>query len=76
MAASAKLPPHALRLKAYAELEAYVRAFAAGHLHLLILFGPPGVGKSRCVRQALHPRVGWISGQATPLGIYLEAGPR
>ena len=73
MASSAKLPPHALRLKAYAELEAFVRAFAAGHLHLLMLFGPPGVGKSRCVRQALPPRVGWISGQATPLGIYLEA---
>src|SRR6516165_5775348 len=73
MAVSAKLPPHALRLQTYAELEAYVRAFAAGHLHLLMLFGPPGVGKSRCVRQALHPRVGWISGQATPLGIYLEA---
>jgi hypothetical protein len=54
-------------------LEAYVRAFAAGHLHLLMLFGPPGVGKSRCVRQALPPRVGWISGQVTPLGIYLEA---
>ena len=73
MAVSAKLPPHAFRLKTYADLEAYIRAFAAGHLHLLLLFGPPGVGKSRCVRQALHPRVGWISGQATPLGIYLQA---
>src|SRR5215831_11602260 len=73
MAASPKPPPHALRLSTYAELEAYVRAFAAGHLHLLMLFGPPGVGKSRAVRQALDPQVGWISGQATPLGIYLEA---
>jgi hypothetical protein len=73
MAASVKLPPHALRLARYAELEAYVRAFAAGHLHLLMLFGPPGVGKSRCVRQALNRGVGWISGQATPLGIFLEA---
>jgi hypothetical protein len=73
MAASVKLPPHALRLAGYAELEAYVRAFAAGHLHLLMLFGPPGVGKSRCVRQSLNRGVGWISGQATPLGIYLEA---
>src|SRR5215470_3369971 len=73
MAASAKLPPHALRLASYAELEAYVHAFAAGHLHLLMLFGPPGVGKSRHFRQALDQRVGWISGQATPLGIYLEA---
>jgi hypothetical protein len=73
MAASAKLPPHALRLSTYAELERYVRAFAAGHLHLLMLFGPPGVGKSRCVRQALDRPACWISGQATPLGIYLEA---
>ena len=73
MTASVKLPPHALGLKTYAELESYVRAFAAGHLHLLMLFGPPGVGKSRCVRQALDRRACWISGQATPLGIYLEA---
>ena len=73
MAASAKMPPHAIHLATYAELDAYVRAFAVGHLNLLMLFGPPGVGKSRCVRQALDHRVGWISGQATPLGIYLEA---
>jgi hypothetical protein len=73
MARSPKPPPHALRLSTYAELEAYVRAFAAGHLHLLMLFGPPGVGKSRAVRQALDGNVRWISGQATPLGIYLEA---
>ena len=66
MAKSAKAPPQALRLTGYAELEAYVRAFAAGHLHLLMLFGPPGVGKSRAVQQALDPQVGWISGQATP----------
>src|SRR5262245_40143932 len=73
MAASPKPPPHALHLSTYAELQAYVRAFAEGHLHLLMLFGPPGVGKSRAVRQALDSPVGWISGQATPLGIYLEA---
>jgi hypothetical protein len=73
MAASAKMPPHAIRLCTYAELDAYVRAFAAGHLHLLLLFGPPGVGKSRCLRQALDRRAGWLSGQTTPLGIYLGA---
>jgi hypothetical protein len=73
MAKSSKVPPHALRLSSYGELEAYIRAFAAGHLHLLLLFGPPGVGKSRAVRQALDSHVGWISGQATPLGIYLQA---
>ena len=73
MARSPKPPPHALRLSTYAELEAYIRAFAAGHLQLLMLFGPPGVGKSRAVRRALDANVRWISGQATPLGIYLEA---
>src|SRR5262249_48395026 len=42
-------------------------------LNLLLLFGPPGVGKSRAVCGALDPAVGWLSGQATPLGIYLQA---
>jgi hypothetical protein len=73
MASSRTLPPHAVRVPTYVELEQYVRAFAAGHLHLLMLFGPPGVGKSRCVRRALDERVCWINGQATPLGIYLQA---
>src|SRR5260370_38051558 len=73
MASSRRLPPHAVRVPTYVALEQYVRAFAAGHLNLLMLFGPPGVGKSRCVRQALDHHVGWISGQATPLGIYLQA---
>jgi hypothetical protein len=73
MASSHRLPSHAVCVPTYVELEQYVRAFAAGHLHLLLLFGPPGVGKSRSVRQALDKQVCWISGQATPLGIYLEA---
>jgi hypothetical protein len=73
MAPSNRLPPHAVRVLTYAALEQYVRAFAAGHLNLLLLFGPPGVGKSRCVRQALGSQVCWLSGQATPLGIYLQA---
>src|SRR5262249_35121621 len=73
MAPRRTLPCHAVRVPTYAELEHYVRAWAVGHLHLLMLFGPPGVGKSRCVRQALDRPACWISGQATPLGIYLEA---
>ena len=70
----AKSPPsHAVRLTTFAELEPYVRAFGAGHLNLLMIFGPPGVGKSRSVRQALGSQVCWIGGQATPFGIYLQA---
>jgi hypothetical protein len=67
------LPSHALRVPTYAELERYVAAFAKGHLNLLLIIGPPGVGKSRCVRQALAGPVAWIGGQASPLGIYMQA---
>src|SRR6266849_3537944 len=73
MAKPPNLPSHAVRLASFAELEPYVRAFGAGHLNLLMIFGPPGVGKSRSVRQALGSQVCWIGGQATPFGIYLHA---
>ena len=73
MTKSQSLPTHALRLTTYSELEQYVRAFAAGHLNLLMIFGPPGVGKSRSVRQAIGNQACWIGGQATPFGIYLQA---
>jgi hypothetical protein len=72
MPRSKRLPPHALHLPTYAELEKYVAAFAQGHLNLLLIVGPPGVGKSRAVRQALTGPVGWIGGQASPLGIYMQ----
>jgi hypothetical protein len=73
MAKPSSRPAHAVHVASFAELEQYVRAFAAGHLNLLMIFGPPGVGKSRCVRQALGGQVCWINGQATPFGIYLKA---
>ncbi len=73
MARSKSLPQHALQVPTYAELEQYVAAFAQGHLNLLMIVGPPGVGKSRCVRQAMTGPVGWIGGQASALGIYIQA---
>lgn len=73
MARSKSLPHHALRIATYVELEQYADAFAKGHLNLLIIVGPPGVGKSRAVRQAITGPVGWIGGQASPLGIYMQA---
>ena len=73
MAKSQSLPPHAVCVATFTELEQYVRAFADGHLNLMMIFGPPGVGKSRCVHQALGGQVCWIGGQATPFGIYLKA---
>src|SRR5258708_16988088 len=73
MAKLSSLPYHGVHVASYAEVEQYVRAFAAGHLNLLMIFGRPGVGKSRSVRQALGTQVCWIGGQATPFGIYLQA---
>ena len=68
-----RLPAHAVRLTSYEQLQQYVSAFADGHLNLLMIFGPPGVGKSRCIRRQLAGRACWINGQATPFGIYLTA---
>jgi hypothetical protein len=50
MASSCSLPPDAVRVPTYVALEQYVCASAAGQLYLSMLFGRPGVGKSRCVR--------------------------
>ena len=60
-------------MPSYAELEHYVGAFAQGHLNRLLIIGPPGVGKSRCVRNAMTGPVAWVGGQASPLSIYMQA---
>ena len=72
MTQSKSLPAHALRLHTYAELRKYTQAFAQGHLNLLILCGPPGVGKSRSLRAAVGNNVCWIDGNASAFGIYQE----
>jgi hypothetical protein len=59
-----------VHLTSYQRLEAYVRAFAEGHFHLLILIGEGGLGKSRSVRAALGGQGCWIEGNATPFGMY------
>ena len=46
----------------------YQQVVAAGHEGVMgkLLGSPYRAGKRSVTRQALHPRVGWISGQATP----------
>ena len=70
----AKNPPgqKALHLHTYQRLAAYVRAFAEGHFHLLILIGSGGLAKSRTVRAALGGQGCWIEGNATPFGMYAK----
>src|SRR5271165_6268120 len=73
MAKSKNLPPAVVSITTYNALENYARAFAEGHLNLLMLCGHPGLGKSQCFRRALTSKVCWIDGNASALGIYLLA---
>jgi hypothetical protein len=65
-------PHKALHLTTYQRLEAYLRAFADGHFHLLILVGAGGLAKSRSVRIVLDGKGCWIEGNATPFGMYAK----
>ena len=70
MAKSKNLPATVVTVATYSALEHYARAFADGHLNLLMLCGGPGIGKSQCFRRALDRKVCWIDGNASALGIY------
>ena len=61
-----------LRLTTYERLAEYLRAFAEGHFHLMILVGAGGLAKSRSVRAALDGKACWIEGNATPFGMYAK----
>ena len=65
-------PQKALHLTTYQRLEEYLRAFARGHFHLLVVVGTGGLAKSRSVRAALDGRACWIEGDATPFGMYVR----
>ena len=65
-------PQKAVRVTTYQRLEEYLRAFAAGHFHLVILVGAGGLGKSRSVRSVLGGKCCWIEGNATPFGMYVK----
>src|SRR3954454_5821918 len=65
-------PEKALRVTTYERLEEYLRAFAAGHFHLLVLVGAGGLAKSRSVRAVLDGKACWIEGNATPFGMYVR----
>src|SRR5262245_52149806 len=65
-------PHKVLQLTTYRRLEEYLRAFAQGHFHLLILVGAGGLAKSRSVRAVLDGEACWIEGNATPFGMYVK----
>jgi hypothetical protein len=50
-------PEKAIHVSTYDRLEAYLRDFAQGHFHLLVLVGAGGLAKSRSVRAVMaRPR--------------------
>jgi hypothetical protein len=68
-----RYPKSSLRIGSFKSLEDHIAAFAAGHLNFVVLLGPPGVGKSRAVREIIGPGGCWIDGTASTLGLYMEA---
>src|SRR4051794_19505254 len=65
-------PEKAIHVSTYDRLEEYLRAFAQGHFHLLVLVGAGGLAKSRSVRSVLDGKACWIEGNATPFGMYVR----
>lgn len=69
------LPDRVLRCRSYEELRVYALAFARGELCHFAVLGPPGVGKSECVRRAMAAVLredNWstLRGHATPLALF------
>jgi hypothetical protein len=54
MAPSKSLPDYVVSVATYSEFEHYARAFADGHLNLLMLRGDPRLCKSQFMRHALR----------------------
>jgi hypothetical protein len=65
-------PHEMLQITTYQRLGEYLRAFAQGHFHLLILVGAGGLAKSRSVKAVLDVKACWIEGNATPFGMYVK----
>ena len=66
-------PAFYTRLEAYADLHQFATAFAEGHLGLLILLGPPGVGKSQILHELLGQAACFVSGNASAFGVFCHA---
>lgn len=73
MPKSKSLTSFVTHIGTYAELASYARAFADGHLNLLLVSGDPGLGKSRQMRESIGDHACWIDGNASPFQIYCEA---
>lgn len=75
-ASVSRLPDDAIVVSTYAELDRYLRKFAEGALDLLLLLGPPGIGKTEAVKGVLGiepegtSRTLYVEGHMQPFGLY------
>jgi hypothetical protein len=73
---SVPLPDDTIVITAYDELDRYLRKFAEGILDLVLLLGPPGVGKTESVKRCLGMEPGapsdalYVEGHVQPFGLY------
>lgn len=67
-----ELPPGAIRVRRYEELDRYVEAYANGRFGLMIVIGDPGVGKSRRIKQAIGDKARIIEGNASAFRTYID----
>jgi hypothetical protein len=62
---------HALTVSTYEDLHEHALSFAAGRYNLLVLLGPPGLGKSRAVRHSLgNRRHVYLDNHASAFALY------
>jgi hypothetical protein len=66
------MPERAEVVQTYDDLRWYSKKFAAGHFSLMMLIGPPGIGKSEIMKRTVGDRVLWVEGQTTPFAVYCE----
>ena len=75
MSRSPLIPPGAVILRSYAELEAEANAFFGDYYDELMIVGPSGVGKSEAFRPRCkeHPeKCHYLEGNTKPLATYME----
>ena len=69
-------PDDAIVITSYDELDRYLQKFAEGALPLVLLLGPPGIGKTEAVKQVLDIEHGtlsdalYVEGHVQPFGLY------